>query len=171
MPFTIRRLASHEWALYRSARLASLADAPQAFGSTYAAEMQRAPALWQARLMAVTEALDCPLIAEIDGAAVGLVWGKTDALDPALVHVYQMWVAPQARGKGVAAGLLDGVTDWARANGAASVRLAVTPGNEAAAALYRKRGFVDVGAPEAVHEGSSMLSQTMVLVLSGQALQ
>lgn len=165
MSFTIRRLASHEWSLYRNTRLASLADSPQAFCSSYSAEVERAPALWQARLLAASEAVDCPLVAEMDGAAVGLVWGKTDAQQPALAHVYQMWVAPQARGQGVAAALLDGVTGWARANGASALRLSVTPGNEAAAALYRKRGFADTGAPEALQEGSAMLSQAMELAL------
>lgn len=164
-PFHIRRLHTHEWELYRRTRLRSLADSPHAFGSTYAAEQQRPGALWQARLLAVTPAIDCPLIAENAEGVVGLVWGKTDAGDPALAHVYQMWVAPEARGQGVGKALIDGVVDWARSNGARVLRLAVTSGNASAAALYLRAGFQDVGGPMELHEGSPVVSQVMELAL------
>ncbi len=164
-PFAIRRLGAHEWPLYRSLRLRSLEDAPYAFGSTLAAEQHRPAALWQARLIAARPDSDCPLIAEGEGAALGMVWGKGDATHAGIVHVYQMWVAPEARGRGIAAALLDGVVQWARACGARMVELAVSEGNDAAAALYRRAGFQAIGAPAALHQNSPMLSQRMQLDL------
>ena len=163
----IRRLDPQEWPLYRSLRLRSLADAPYAFGSSLAAEQHRPVALWQARLLAAQPATDCPLVAHGASAAYGMVWGKVNAGDAGIVDVYQMWVAPEARGRGVAAALLAHVVAWARGNGARTVQLAVSEGNDAAVALYRRAGFHPVGAPAALHQHSAMLSQRMQLDLAG----
>lgn len=171
-PFLIRTLDCLEWPLYRRTRLRSLAEAPHAFGSTLAAEQHRPAALWQARLLAVTPATDCPLVAEAGGAVIGMVWGKAAAGDPRLAHIYQMWVAPQARGQGVGAALLDAALEWARGNGARLVQLAVSEGNEAAARLYRRAGFVPAAPLQALHAGSAMRSQLMQLSLAASpALQ
>lgn len=165
-PYGIRRLGAAEWPVYRAVRLRSLEDAPHAFGSSLAAEQHRPAALWQARLIAAREDRDCPLVAMQGGSVVGMVWGKSDNVDPHLVHVYQMWVAPEARGCGVGATLLAHVIDWSRANGAHTVRLAVSLGNEPAAALYRRAGFREVGVPAALHSQSAMLSQMMEMALA-----
>lgn len=169
-PLTIRRLSACEWPLYRSLRLRSLADAPHAFGSTLAAEQHRPAALWQARLIAARPDSDCPLIAQRAGAAMGMVWGKADASDAGVVHIYQMWVALEARGCGVGAALLDQVVGWARTNGARVVKLAVSADNQAATALYHRAGFYPIGPLAALHEHSSMLSQAMQLDLQVPAL-
>lgn len=166
---SIRRLDAHEWPLYRSLRLRSLAEAPHAFGSSLAAEQHRPAALWQARLLAARPATDCPLVADTGAVAHGMVWGKANAGDAGLVDVYQMWVAPEARGRGVATALLAQVVAWARGNGARTVQLAVSEGNDAAAALYLGAGFRPVGAPAALHQHSLMLSQRMQLDLGAPA--
>ena len=165
-PYGIRRLGAPDWPLYRTLRLRSLEDAPHAFGSSLAAEQHRPAALWQARMIAAREDSDCPLVAEIGAAPVGMVWGKADAGDPRLVHVYQMWVAAQARGRGLGAALLNEVIEWGRRHHAHTVRLAVSIGNEPAAALYRRAGFEVVGAPAMLHQHSTMLSQVMQLALT-----
>lgn len=176
----IRRLQAQEWPAYRALRLRSLADAPQAFGSTLALEESWRPELWMARLTAAsTSGRDCPLVAEAetaDGAAdgankqlLGLLWAKCDADDAGIVHLYQMWVAPETRGQGVAAALLRDAIAWARAIGARSVRLRVVSGNEAAARLYARAGFRDVGAPEPLRPGLAALEQTMQLDLASAA--
>ncbi|WP_229518319.1 GNAT family N-acetyltransferase [Massilia sp. PAMC28688] len=170
-PFRIRTLGCLEWPLYRRSRLRALAEAPHAFGSTLAAEQHRPDALWQARLMAASPATDCPLVAELDGMVVGMVWGKIDAADPFLAHLYQMWVAPEARGRGVGAALIEAVLGWARGNGARVAQLAVSEGNEAAARLYRRAGFVGSGKFESLHAGSAMRSQVMQLALSAVPAQ
>jgi ribosomal protein S18 acetylase RimI-like enzyme len=165
----IRRFAPHEWPAYRQLRLRSLADAPDAFGSSIKAEEAWAHELWMARLMAAdVSGRDCPLVAEstaADGAMLGLVWAKCDAEDAGIVNLFQMWVAPEARGRGVALALLDAAVAWARAIGARTVRLGVVCDNAAAVQLYTRTGFRNVGEPEPIRPGSARLEQTMQLAL------
>lgn len=165
--FLIRRLAAHEWPAYRELRLRSLADAPDAFGSTLTLEESWRPELWMARLMAAAASgRDCPLVAEQDGASVGLVWAKCDADDAGIVNIFQMWVAPQARGHGLGGLLLREAVDWARSIGAHTVRLGVVCGNDAAVRLYTHAGFENVGTPAPIRPGATRLEQTMQLTLT-----
>lgn len=166
----IRRLQAEEWPAYRLLRLRSLADAPHAFGSTLATEEAWRPELWMARLTAAsTSGRDCPLVADADGSLQGLVWAKCDAEQAGLVNLFQMWVAPEARGQGVAAALLRDAIAWAQSIGAHRVRLGVVEGNEAAARLYARAGFRDAGAPEPLRPGSATLEQAMELDLGTMA--
>jgi GNAT superfamily N-acetyltransferase len=163
----IRRLASHEWPAYRALRLRSLADAPHAFCSSLAAEEAWAHALWMARLTAAAvSGRDCPLVAEAGGALLGLVWAKCDAEDAGIVNLFQMWVAPEARGHGLASALLDEGVAWARSIGARLVRLGVVSSNQAVVPLYLRKGFTNAGEPEPIRPGSALLEQTMQLQLT-----
>lgn len=164
---TLRRLAPGDWAAYRALRLRSLLDAPDAFGSTWAAEEALPAGHWSGRLSAAAAAgIDHPLVAECRGTPVGLLWAKVDAADPSLVNLFQMWVAPEARGRGVARRLLDEAVAWAAARGARMVQLGVTCGDTPAARLYAGAGFMPAGAPEPLRAESDLLSQTMRLVLA-----
>ena len=165
----IRRFAAHEWPAYRALRLRSLADAPGAFGSSLAAEEAWAHELWMARLTAAAvSGRDCPLVAEsseADGAQLGLLWAKCDAEDAGIVNLFQMWVAPEARGRGAAAALLDEALAWARSIDARLVQLGVVCDNRAAVQLYTRAGFRKVGALAPIRPGSALLEQTMHLIL------
>ncbi|MEW6370459.1 MAG: GNAT family N-acetyltransferase [Pseudomonadota bacterium] len=162
----VRALYPDEWATYRDLRLRSLADSPDAFYSTLESEGARSPEDWAARLAtAAVSGKDCPLVAELDGKPAGLVWAKMDAINPALVHLYQMWVAPECRGCGVAQRLLDTALSWVRERGARFVELDVTVGNSAAARLYQRAGFRAVNAPAPMRAGSDLMLQPMRLVL------
>jgi GNAT superfamily N-acetyltransferase len=162
----IRTLEAHEWPTYRDARLRSLADSPDAFCSTLAAEQDRSPDDWAARLAAAAvSGQDYPLIAELAGAPVGLVWAKVDATDLSVVNLFQMWVAPESRGRGVAAALLREAIHWAKSRNAHVVQLSVLYGNASAVRLYLREGFRDVGLPVPRSPGSPVLEQTMRLAL------
>ena len=175
----IRRLQAHEWPAYRRLRLRSLADAPHAFGSTLAHEESWQPALWMARLVAAsTSGSDCPLVADAsaspstsasapqaDAVLTALLWAKCDPDDPGIVNLFQMWVAPEARGLGLGAALLHAAIDWARSIGARGVRLGVVTDNAAAVRLYARAGFRAVGVPAPIRPGASALEQTMLLDL------
>jgi ribosomal protein S18 acetylase RimI-like enzyme len=166
---TVRMLAAHEWPLYRALRLRALGDAPAAFGSTLAEEAARTDADWAWRLnLGASSGRDRPLVAELGGTAAGLAWAKADAADPALVNLFQMWVAPEARGHGVAAALLDAALAWARARDARAMQLGVVCGNEGALRLYERAGFYPVGEPEPQRPGSSRMEQSMRLDLPSQ---
>jgi GNAT superfamily N-acetyltransferase len=168
----IRTLHPADWTVYRELRLAALGESPHAFGSTLAEETARPDDAWAARLAA--PALGdyrhaWPYVAELDGTPVGLAWVKLDATDAATASLYQVWVAPQARGQGVGAALLDAAIAWARARRATALHLGVTAGDGAAARLYRRAGFVDVGMPTP-RPGTDLSEQAMVLALSGQVV-
>jgi [ribosomal protein S18]-alanine N-acetyltransferase len=70
----------------------------------------------------------------------GVLWWASDQGELA-----NLAVAPDARGRGVASLLLDRLLDGARAAGLTSVFLEVRVSNGAAASLYEKRGFREVG--------------------------
>jgi GNAT superfamily N-acetyltransferase len=164
--FSIRNPAAREWPAYRDLRLRSLTDSPDAFGSTWAEEQARTPEAWAARLSAaLVSGQDCPFIADIAGAPAGWLWAKADSQDAAVVNVFQMWVAPEFRGRGIAAALLDQAIAWAASRNARVVQLGVTCGDTPAMRLYLRAGFQPVGPPEPLRAGSPLLSQPMRLTL------
>jgi len=57
-----------------------------------------------------------------------------------------MWVAPESRGTGIAVELVEHVLDWAYQR-RMRVVLSVEPGNDRAARLYEKCGFVEIPQP------------------------
>jgi ribosomal protein S18 acetylase RimI-like enzyme len=56
-----------------------------------------------------------------------------------------MWVAPEARGRGVGEELITAVVDWARASSFARLALDVADHNRHAIALYERSGFRATG--------------------------
>lgn len=85
----------------------------------------------------------------IDGVDAGCVLMSENPLRPTMELVY-MGVAPDFRGRGVGRRILDKGLDIARAEGAASVTLAVDRENVPAARLYASAGFVRTGARRAM---------------------
>ncbi len=159
-------LRSHHWQLYKDIRLASLMDSPDSFGSTYEKEAASPDAEWQSRLNPDGRARNAlPLIAKTGGAAVGLAWGLIHEPDLHVAHIYQMWVSPAQRGKGVARALLDEIRAWAISKGCERLALSVTTSNDAAVSLYLKSGFTAAGALEALRPGSAITVQPMTMEL------
>ncbi|MEO7999336.1 MAG: GNAT family N-acetyltransferase [Gemmatimonadaceae bacterium] len=164
--FTIRRLEAHEWRKYRALRLRALADSPDAFGSTLAIEEVRADAVWSERLAIAANAPDqFPVVAQLSTELVGLIWGRVNADTPHVAQVYQMWVAPECRGNGCGAMLLDALIAWAGNTSAEFVHLSVTIANSAAVRLYARIGFEPYGEPESLRADSPLFAQPMQLAL------
>lgn len=169
IPFTIRTFTAEDWPSYRAIRLRALADSPDAFCTTLDTQQVLPPEIWAARLSAAeASGKDHPLAAELHGEPVGMAWAKVDADDPALVNLFQMWVAPQARGHGVAAALLDAAIRWAAARGAQAMQLGVNCANGPALRLYERAGFVDTGWREPMRPGSQLVEQRLRLALAGR---
>lgn len=85
------------------------------------------------------------LLAEVDGAAVGFAqcyptWASLE-LAPAWV-LYDLFVDPAARGRGVGRVLLRAVAERARAAGATTAVLETAYTNTPAQALYESEGWV-----------------------------
>ena len=139
----IVRVGPDDWSEFREVRLASLADAPDAFGSTYADWVGAAEERWRARLTDVP----LTLVARRAGSPVGVASGSPAQLDerPA-VELISMWVSPAERGTGLARLLIDGVVGWAAAQDLPTF-LMVRVGNDRARAAYERAGFVSTGVP------------------------
>lgn len=162
----VRIFAPHEWGTYRDLRLRALAEAPDAFGSTLAAEQNRPDDEWLRRLTAGADArTNLPLVAEVRGEPIGLAWGRIEASDPEVAALYQMWVAPSHRGLGAGRLLLEAVIAWARDQNASYLDLGVTCGDRPARRLYERAGFKPKGEPQPLRPGSTLLVQPMRLEL------
>jgi GNAT superfamily N-acetyltransferase len=143
-----------EWERWRTIRLRSLQQDPDAFGSTYAREVAHPENDWRARL-----ADGASVLAELDGVDVGLGAGFSDA--PGMLMVVAMWTEPRARGRGVGRAVLDHVVGVAHARGL-HAHLWVVEGNRAQQ-LYESAGFVPDGGREPLHEGSELMMRHLVL--------
>lgn len=162
----VRRLDAREWRAYRDLRLRALGDAPDAFGTTLEAAQRHSDAHWAERVSAgAGSAWDLPLVAEDGDRLVAMVWGTIDPAARETAHVIQMWVAPESRGVGCGAMLLDAVVRWARDAGARGVDLRVRCGDTPARRLYSRAGFEPAGEPEPIRPGSALLAQPMRLEL------
>ena len=115
-----------------------------------------------------TSPADLPLVALLGDRLVGLAWGKVSPTDPSTVHLFQMWVAPEARGEGIGAALVRQVIDWASALGATRLLLGVTEGDTPARRLYERAGFQVEGDLEPLRSGSELRSRRMVLKLGSR---
>jgi ribosomal protein S18 acetylase RimI-like enzyme len=138
----VQELTPDDWQLWRAMRRAALAEAPAAFGSTLAewSGPGDTEERWRARLSGVP----LNLVLTVDGEPAGMV-SATAPSDDGTVELISLWVAPSARGHGVADAAISRVAEWARAEHGAEVVLSVRADNHPAIALYRRHGFVDVG--------------------------
>lgn len=137
----LTRIGPDDWETFREVRLRSLSDSPAAFGSRHEDWVDAPEERWRARLT------DVPLtLVAADGAAVvGVASGSPE--DDDWVELISMWVAPQARGTGVARMLIDAVAAWADEQGRGTC-LMVRRDNDRARAAYVRAGFVDRGVPD-----------------------
>jgi ribosomal protein S18 acetylase RimI-like enzyme len=161
---TIRPFEAAEWPAWRALRLRALADSPDAFSATLADAQARADETWQALLaQTVASPHHLPLLAEVNSKPAGLAWANIEA---DIATLYQVWVAPEHRGRGIARALLTRAIGWARERGATAVELDVTAGDTPAVRLYRRLGFEAAGAPLPMTNRGDLHEQAMRLLLA-----
>ena len=148
---TVVRLQPAVWAAYRQIRLAALADAPSAFGSTVADEEAMTPADWRTRLTQRST-----FAASASHGLVGTAAGTPGDVE-GHAELVGMWVHPGWRRRGIGGLLVGAVIDWATAAPFRAIDLWVTVGNDAAEALYARLGFVRTGATQPVREDDPTL--------------
>jgi GNAT superfamily N-acetyltransferase len=138
----VRETVMDDWPVLRDIRLAALADAPDAFASTYASEEGLNEADWRARI--ATGGSFLAYLPDIGASGpAGLAGGY--APEPGTVELVSVWVRPQARGHGVGAALIAAVIDWAKVSDATAVHLWVNEANTRARLLYQRCGFAPTG--------------------------
>jgi GNAT superfamily N-acetyltransferase len=143
----IRRIRPGEVEAYRDFRLRALADAPDAFSDTYAAAVARPASAWTERVAESSAGVTSVMMVAAD-PATGAWLGMTGCFfedDPTRANVVSVWVAPEARRRGLARRLLEAASTWARSRGAGRLLLWVTESNAEARALYLGAGFIPTG--------------------------
>jgi GNAT superfamily N-acetyltransferase len=133
-----RRLTGEDWRTLREVRLAALADAPYAYGSTLAAEEELDEAEWRRRI-----ATALWVLAVRDGRNAGLVGVCFPAADTPMLM--SMWVGPGHRGHGVGDLLITEILRWVAEKRWSRVVLRVADGNDAARRLFLRHGFTPTG--------------------------
>jgi ribosomal protein S18 acetylase RimI-like enzyme len=144
----LRRLGPDDWETFREIRLASLADSPDAFGSTLEREEGFTEADWRRRVSGRIH-----LVVDRAPVAVGGLFA-----DDGVFHVWGMWTAPEHRGRGHARSILDALVPPEGV-----VRLHVNVANTVARTAYERYGFVGTGELEPLRPGSDQLMELMVL--------
>jgi ribosomal protein S18 acetylase RimI-like enzyme len=145
---TVRRLGPDDWEDFRRIRLAALADAPDAFGSTLEREEAFGEDDWRRRLGGPVYVVDDPR-----PVAVGGIFDNTGT-----PHVWGMWTDPAHRGRGHAHRILDALIPPGTH---AQLDVNITNGN--ARGVYERYGFVATGEVEPLRPGSEMLIELMVI--------
>jgi ribosomal protein S18 acetylase RimI-like enzyme len=138
-------LSPNDWQVWRSLRLAALADSPGAFGSALAewTGLGDAEQRWRGRLNTV----ELNVLLTLEDQPAGMVSATAPDREGA-VEMISLWVVPFARGHGVGDAALDCVVGWAHAEfGDVSVVLSVKTDNTPAIQLYGRHGFTDAGRP------------------------
>jgi ribosomal protein S18 acetylase RimI-like enzyme len=154
----VRRLGSDDWQLLRTVRLASLADAPYAYGSTLALEREYTEADWRVRLERPT---NVHAVAELDGEPVGMTGAYHHKHEPDIAYIFGVWVSPAARGRGVGDATLREVLGWATERGDQRVMLHVVETNEHARKLFLRNGFSPTGEFEPLESNPDSRTEIM----------
>lgn len=146
----MRRLGPDDWELFREIRLASLADSPDAYGSTLERERDFGEDDWRRRLTGPVYVVEDPTAGPVS------LGGSFD--NDGTPHVWGMWTHPAHRGQGHARRILDALIP-----AGTPAQLDVNVANAGARAAYERYGFVGTGQVEPLRPGSRMRIELMVL--------
>jgi GNAT superfamily N-acetyltransferase len=136
----VREITADDWELMRDVRLSALAEAPYAFGSTYAREVAFGEPQWRGRINERSVSYLARARPDEEPAGLAGVYVEDGVAD-----LVSMWVRPGCRGQGVGEALVEAAASWARGRGFCTLFLWVTESNPAAMRLYERCGFAVTG--------------------------
>jgi ribosomal protein S18 acetylase RimI-like enzyme len=158
---TIEPITLQNVLAFKDVRLRALQDAPYAFGSTYAREIQFDDSEWIRRAARWNGERGVGFLA-MDGASpCGIAGSFLDENDAARAQLISMWTAPAYRQHGVGRLLVNSVVDWAHSRGALTLLLMVTSNNDSAIRFYERIGFARTGRTEPYPNDSSVVEYEM----------
>jgi len=128
---------------------------PSAFSSQAHVEEAFDQGRWRQRLSRAAV-----FVAEAEGGPIGLVAG-IEAPEGDGAELVSMWVAPEWRGHGAAAPLIEAVREWAARSRFERLGLWVVEGNLVAEKAYAKAGFERTGRRQPVREGEPAMEFEM----------
>lgn len=97
----VRRLGVEDWAEFRAVRLTALQESPEAFVAARDDEEAEPEDFWRERMARSTR-----LLAEVDGAPVGVASVGEYSDEEGAAQLFGLWVEPAKRGTGVASALV-----------------------------------------------------------------
>jgi ribosomal protein S18 acetylase RimI-like enzyme len=153
---TVRPAREDDWSSLKAVRLAALLDAPTAFGVSHQEASAYTDEQWRTRASGRQTVF---WLAFEGSEAIGMIGGAVSQAKR--YNLIGMWVAPPARGSGVAGELVGAVKSHALAQGYERVFLDVAPENLRAARFYRKQGFVFIDEWEPLASHPHIRVQTM----------
>jgi GNAT superfamily N-acetyltransferase len=140
----IRRAEVADWERLRDVRLRALAADPHAFLESLEHARELPEAHWRDR--ATASETQVTFVEDRGGTFAAMVAAFVGD-DPETAYLVSMWVEPELRGTGLAVQLVEHVLGWTREHRRTRVVLSVEQGNEPAARLYAKCGFVEIPEP------------------------
>jgi ribosomal protein S18 acetylase RimI-like enzyme len=157
--YTVRRLQAGEGDLYRSVRLESLRESPEAYASSYESALQRNDDSWRAQADASASGSDRATFVVLAERPIGLGAIYRDPDRPHEGELIQVWVSPECRGGEVALDLMNALLHWATSNGFETIRAEVTPNNPRALRFYEKHGFIKTEPHAPSGEANELLAK------------
>jgi ribosomal protein S18 acetylase RimI-like enzyme len=142
----VRSLTPQDASAFAALRLRGLQECPESFASSYEEEVGTPIHEIEDRLKPKTDAV---ILGAFNSGDLCAVVGLQRESMVKLAHkafIWGMYVAPEARGRGVGTMLLDHALNYAASTlGTRQVNLGVNTRNTSAIALYKKLGFIEYG--------------------------
>lgn len=141
----VRALTPQDGEEFRNLRLRALGEHPEAFATSVAEEASRSPQETALRLASAARRVTYGAYVEEGLVGFATVVGGDREKQRHRATLSGMYVAPEARGRGIGRALLERVVATAREWEVTHIGVSVTVGNSEARRLYRAAGFVTYG--------------------------
>lgn len=142
----IERIKPHQGELLRELRLRALQDAPDAFLENYDDARNQSLEHWEERAKRnAISSSSTYFFGFFDGNLLGMVGAYISGDEPDVTNLCAMWVAPEARQKGLGKTLVERALIWANEAHTEKVRLWFNSEDAGAEQFYRSCGFKDTG--------------------------
>ncbi len=169
MPLHLRPAHTSDLDVVYTLRLRALTEDPQSFDQTVEAAQERGTDEVAESVAACAAGRDLVLLAELNDEPVGLLF-ITHSRRPRSQHrarLWGMWVAPEARERGVGTAMVRWAVDWCRPRRIELVDLWVVTAHTSAVRMYQRAGFHIVGTtPDGMRfQGQSQAEHQMVIQL------
>jgi len=164
----LRRVTPDHAMILKSVRLRALADAPHAFGSTYAKESELSDAEWVKRAAQWSGGSSVLFLAFEGDEVCGIAGSYLDPQDATRAQLISMWTAPACRRKGIGRRLVNKVITWARRRGAQTLQLWVTSHNHSAILFYQQLKFKKTGRIQPYPNHPSVMEYEMSLPVAAR---
>ncbi len=164
----IRQLSEDDADEFRALRLGALRESPEAFGSSYEETAAQPAETLTRRLRSDPDAPDNFFLGAFDPSMIGMIGfhRETRLKTRHKGSILSMYVAPEARGKGIGRALVEQAIARARRQaGLEQIILFAVSTNQAARALYAGCGFTVYGVePRALKLGDRYFDEDMMIL-------